>query len=279
MARVEQVPVLYHSSTHNARVGGGFESLPCYRPRPRDLKWLRGSFRLGSQARAEFRHHDRTQAVSQLGRLSGLTSMRLLVLGASGRTGSEIVNLALTRGHEVTAFVRSPQKITPAGSLTIVRGDPHHPESIAAALPGHDAVLSAIGPHPREALRPSTLLTDCARATVEAMAASGVARLAIVSAAVLFPEKGLYFAFFRWLTKHHARDLCTMEDVVRASGLAWTIARPPRLTKSPDLSFRALRDGLPPGSRAMSFRSVAAFMLDAVERRSHVAEVVGLGAL
>jgi hypothetical protein len=67
-----------------------------------------------------------------------------------------------------------------------------------------------------------------------------------------------------------------MEGLVAASGLAWTIARPPRLTKSPELTFRALRGALPPGSRAMSFRSVAAFMLDAVERRAHVAEVVGL---
>lgn len=204
--------------------------------------------------------------------------MRLFVLGATGRTGSEILSLALARGHDVTAFVRSPQKLTPVRSLTIVGGDPRRAETVAAALPGHDAVLSAIGPHPREALRPSTLVTDCARVTVEAMAASGVARLAIVSAAVLFPEKGLYFAFFRWLTRHHARDLRGMEEIVRTSGLAWTIARPPRLTKSPDARFRALRDALPPGSRAMSFRSVAAFMLDAVERRSHVTEVVGLGA-
>src|SRR5262245_66311460 len=127
---------------------------------------------------------------------------------------------------------------------------PQRPEMIAAASPGHDAVLSPIVPHPRDALRPSTLLTDCARATVEAMTAVGVSRLAIVSAAVLFPEKGLYFAFFRWLLRHHARDLYAMEDLVRASCLGWTIARPPRLTNSPDVRFRALRDGLPPGSRA-----------------------------
>src|SRR6266566_3367734 len=123
--------------------------------------------------------------------------MRLFLLGANGRTGTEIIDLARRRGHEVTAFVRSPQKLRPATSLTIVRGDPRRPETIATALPGHDAVLSAIGPHPRDALRPGTLLTDCARATVDAMTASGVARLAIVSAAVLFPEKGVYFRFFR----------------------------------------------------------------------------------
>jgi putative NADH-flavin reductase len=197
-------------------------------------------------------------------------------MGATGRTGSEIVQLALGRGHEVTAFVRSPQKVRAANALSIVRGDPHDPRSIASALPGHEAVLSAIGPHSRDALRPSTLLTDCARATVEAMSASGVARLVIVSAAVLFPEKGLYYAFFRWITTYHARDLRTMENIVQASGLAWTIARPPRLTKSTDASYRALPGALPRGGRAMSFRSVAAFMLESVERRSHVAEIVGL---
>jgi uncharacterized protein YbjT (DUF2867 family) len=161
--------------------------------------------------------------------------------------------------------------------VRVLRGDPRQVDSLAAALPGHDAVLSAIGPHPRDALLgPSTLLADCARAAVDAMTASGVRRLAIVSAAVLFPEKGLSFAFFRWLLRHHARDLHAMEDIVRTSGLAWTIVRPPRLTRSPDASFIALTDALPAGSRVMSFRSVAAFMLDAVERRSHLDEVVGL---
>lgn len=201
--------------------------------------------------------------------------MRLFVIGATGRTGTAILDLARARGHDVTAFVRSPQKLQPDDLLTVVQGNPLRAETIAAALPGHDAVLSAIGPPPREAFRPSTLLTDCARATVEAMAASGVRRLAIVSAA-LFPEKGLYFAFFQWLAQHHVNDLRVMERAVQASGLAWTIARPPRLTKSRESTFLAIRDKLPPGSRAMSYRSVAAFMLDAVERGAHVTEIVGL---
>jgi len=210
--------------------------------------------------------------------------MKLFVIGATGRTGTEILDLARGRGHEVTAFVRSPEKLQRAadrhagvtGHLTIVRGDALQSDSIAAAVGGHDAVLSALGPRPSDALRPSTLLADCARATVEAMHACGVGRLAVVSAAVLFPEKGLSFAFFRWLLKHHARDLRAMEGIVRASGLAWTIARPPRLTTSLDAGFVALRDALPAGRRVMSFRSVAAFLLDAVERESYVHEVVGL---
>src|SRR5262245_5197969 len=224
--------------------------------------------------------------LSQNRRLSGHGSMNLFVIGATGRTGTEILDLAGTRGHHVTAFVRSPDKLQHArthrpgitGALTIVRGDPLSSDSIAAALPGHDAVLSAIGPHPRDALlSATTLVTDCARAPVDAMHRCGVSRLAVVSAAVLFPEQGLSFAFFRWLLKYHARDLRAMERLVSASGLAWTIARPPRLTSSAEASFRAVRNALPAGRPVMSFRSVAAFLLDAVERRSYVGEVVGLG--
>jgi NAD(P)H-binding len=119
-------------------------------------------------------------------------------------------------------------------------------------------------------------MADCARATVDAMIATGVRRLAIVSAAVLFPEKGLFFEFFRWFLQHHARDLRAMEHIVQTSRLAWTIARPPRLTNSTNANFRAVPNSLPPGSRAMSFRSVAAFLLDAVEHQSYTNQIVGL---
>jgi putative NADH-flavin reductase len=215
--------------------------------------------------------------MSQNGRLSGLLGMRLFLLGATGNTGTEILELALSRGHQVTAFVRSPQKLAPSAGLQIVAGDPRNRAALSAALVGHDAVLSALGPPPREALRPgSSLLAECASALVDAMRSAGVARIAIVSAAVLFPEKGLYFTFFQWLLRHHAHDLRAMESVVQASRLEWTIARPPRLVRGPDLAFRALRDALPKGSRSMSFRAVAAFMLEAVEQRSHVHEVIGL---
>jgi putative NADH-flavin reductase len=204
-------------------------------------------------------------------------TMRLFVLGATGRTGAQILDLALDRGHEVTAFVRSPRKITRRNeALRVVAGNPLRADEMAPALAGHDAVLSALGPPGRDALRPSTLMADLATSTVEAMKTASVHRLALVSAAVLFPEKGLFFAFFRWLLRHHARDLAVMEAVVRATPFDWTIARPPRLVASSDMSYRCERDGLPVGANSMSFRAVAAFLVDSVERRTHAREIVGL---
>jgi len=205
--------------------------------------------------------------------------MRLLILGASGHTGRQLVDLALGRGHDVTAFVRSPEKIARRHpQLEVRRGDPQSVDALASALPGHDAVLSALGVRPPRAFRPHALVQDSAASTVAAMTRAGVKRLVLVSAAVLFPEKGLRFAFFRWLLKHVMRDLDGAEQIVRATPLDWTIARPPRLIERPEEVYRATRDALPARAFSMSFRAVAAFMLDAVEQHAHVHEVVGLAS-
>jgi putative NADH-flavin reductase len=205
--------------------------------------------------------------------------MRLLILGANGKTGTQLIDLALARAHEVTAFVRSPEKITRRHPLLhVVRGDPHSVDALAGALPGHDVVLSALGVRPPQAFRPHTLVEDCAASTVAAMTRAGVKRLVLVSAAVLFPEKGLFFAFFRWLLTQIRRDLGAAEQIVRATSLDWTIARPPRLVDGSGEGYRSVRDALPAGGSSMSFRAVAAFMLDAVEHRTHVHEIVGLAS-
>jgi putative NADH-flavin reductase len=204
-------------------------------------------------------------------------TMRLFVLGATGRTGAQVVDLALARGHSVTAFVRSPEKLTQRHErLAVQRGDPSDVEQLTAAVSGHDAVISVLGPPTRDALRPSTLVAQWALITVRAMTASRVKRLVIISAAVLFPMPGLRFAFFRWFLRHHARDLTAMESVVRASELDWTIARPPRLTPAYDASYVSQRDAMPNSQMVVSFRAVASFMLDCAEQHAHVHETVGL---
>src|SRR5256712_3911073 len=75
------------------------------------------------------------------------TAMRLFILGATGGTGRALIDQALARGHRVTALVRSPQKLgSPREGVTALRGDPRSVDQLRAALPDHDAVLSALGP-------------------------------------------------------------------------------------------------------------------------------------
>src|SRR3989442_3550618 len=162
----------------------------------------------------------------------GGRTMRLFILGANGKTGTQLVDLALARGHEVTAFVRSPGKITRRHPRLEVRpGDPHRVDELASALPGHDVVLSALGVRPPRAFRPHTLVQECAASTVAAMTRAGVKRLVLVSVPVLFPLKGLRFAFFRRLLTHVLRGLGAAEPIRRATPLHLTVARTPRLVQ------------------------------------------------
>ena len=72
--------------------------------------------------------------------------MRILIFGATGGTGRELVSQALQSGYDVSAFVRDPAKVTAVDSrLRVVQGDVQRPESLLAAIPGHDAVVSAGG--------------------------------------------------------------------------------------------------------------------------------------
>jgi len=194
--------------------------------------------------------------------------VRLFILGANGKTGTQLVDVALARAHEVTPSSARREKITRRHpSLTVRPGDPHRVTQLAGALPGHDVVLSALGVRPPEAFRPHTLVQECAASTVAAMTRAGVKRLLLVSAAVLFPEKGLRFAFFRWVLTQVMRDL----GAARADSCAPRLSTGRSRAAAPDRPVgrpvsHAL-DALPARGFSMSFREVAAFMLDAVEHR------------
>ncbi|WP_242342824.1 NAD(P)-dependent oxidoreductase [Anaeromyxobacter terrae] len=204
----------------------------------------------------------------------------LFVLGATGGTGGAILEQALWRGHRVTAFVRSPEKLgSLRHGLTVIPGDPRDADALRAALRGHDAVLSALGP---VGLGPTTLVGDCARSTVAAMKATGVRRLLVVGVAVLFEHDGLLNAIARrTFLRNVARDSAEMERIVSASGLDWTIARPPRLTNGALTRAYGVADGrMPPSARlTISRADVADFLLDELEHPAHVRRIIGLASV
>jgi putative NADH-flavin reductase len=209
-----------------------------------------------------------------------VTPMRLFILGATGRTGQALLGQAKRRGHSVTAFVRSPEKLTEfRGRVVIRKGDPRSVDELQVALPGHDAVLSALGP---PGLGRSTILSDAARATVRAMQTAGVRRLSVVSVGILFDDAGILAAILRrTLLRNIAKDSAEMERIVWSSSLDWTIARPPRLTNGPLAGNYVVADGrLPQGARlSMSRADVASWLLDEIERPAHVHRIVGLASI
>lgn len=70
--------------------------------------------------------------------------MKVAVLGASGRAGSEIVKELSARGHEVTAISRHPEAIPDCAGVTPMKGDAADPSSIAPLIEGNEAVISAL---------------------------------------------------------------------------------------------------------------------------------------
>ncbi len=199
--------------------------------------------------------------------------MRLFVIGATGRTGREIVQQGLARGHDVTAFVRSPESITLRDErLTVLKGNVMDEKQLFDAMQNHDAVLSTLGP--REAFRPSSLLHDSAVATTRAMNRSGVKRLLILSAAAHFP--GIPNRIISFILRNHMRDSLAMEEIVQGSGLDWTIARPPRLTQEECLTYRSREGAAPKMGFTLARKAVAAFMLDAIEQKKHFHKIVGI---
>src|SRR5205807_10554129 len=119
--------------------------------------------------------------------------MKLLVIGATGQTGQEIVQQALARGHQVTAFVRSPENITAKSErLTVLKGNVLDENQLFNAMQNHDAVTSTLGP--REVFKPSSMLHDSALAITRAMDRAGVKRLAVLSADAHFPGIPIRFA-------------------------------------------------------------------------------------
>jgi putative NADH-flavin reductase len=201
--------------------------------------------------------------------------MRLFILGATGATGQHLVDLALQRGHRVTAFVRSPQKLSCHERLTLVAGDPRCTEQLARAMPGHDVILSSLGAIGRG---PTTLLGDCARSTVAAGSISGVQRIFVVSSALLFPDAGLIGALLsRFVFGNVLRDSLAMEEVVKNSGWDWTIVRPVMLTNGLGTGkWRFAADRIPRGGFSIARADVAHCLLDAAEQDLYRKQVIGL---
>ena len=107
-----------------------------------------------------------------------------------------------------------------------------------------------------------------------AMQRSGVRRLVALSVAAHFP--GIPNRIVSFILRSHMRDSLAMEKVVQDSGLDWTIARPPRLTREQYATYRSREGAAPRRGFSVSRKAVEAFMLDAIEQKKHFQKIVGI---
>ncbi|HKO18878.1 MAG TPA: SDR family oxidoreductase [Acidobacteriaceae bacterium] len=206
--------------------------------------------------------------------------MKLLILGATGGIGLKTVGQAIERGHAVTAFVRSPERLKPfAGRIALREGDLLSSVELASAVTGHDAVLSGFGPRLPLAKSDANLLGDFAAALVPAMQRAGVRRLVIVSTAFLFRDSILppTYLFGRLFFPGVVRDATRMEQIVSSADLDWTIVRPPQLTDRPYTGrYRVQAGHLPRFGFNISRADVADSLLRAAEDPSTARKILGV---
>jgi putative NADH-flavin reductase len=186
--------------------------------------------------------------------------MRLFLVGATGGTGRAIRGQAPAQGHAVTAFGRS--------KANDVVGSPLDASALAEAMKGHDAVLSAIG----SGLFSTTIRTESARAILEAMQRTGISRFIVMSSTLNEPavRSRILSHTLLWAP---AKDQRSMEEIIRASAVAWTIIRPPVLTNGPLTGNAALADANT-GRASVSRADVAKLMLDLAEAGSYIRQIV-----
>jgi len=206
--------------------------------------------------------------------------MKLVVLGATGGTGVEIVRQAVERGHLVTALVRSPDRLRVfRDRITVVPGDLLNSGDLARVIEGHDAVLSAFGPRVPISKGDANLLERFAQALTQAMRIAGVRRAVIESVAFLFKNSIMPPAYFlgRLFFPGVVSDTSAMERIFRETDLEWTMVRPTQLTDAPYTGKYRVQEGrLPRFGFKISRADVADCMIRAVDNRFAIRKVVGI---
>ena len=176
--------------------------------------------------------------------------MRVLIIGATGPTGQQLVTQAAAAGHVVAALVRDAARARFTTSVRKAEGDVLDPDSLARAVADQEAVVCSLGSGVTGPFKQMTLLSVGTVNLVTAMKQAGVNRLVCITGIGAGESKGHGLWWYNWLVQPLLlrgvyQDKDRQEAVVRSSGLDWTLVRPSGLTNGPAkglASVRALTD-------------------------------------
>jgi len=206
--------------------------------------------------------------------------MDLIIFGSTGPTGRLLVQQALEQGHRITAFARSPAKMTiQHANLSIAQGDVLDYASVEAAVKGKDAVLSALGVRK---LGRTAVLSEGTRNILMAMEEHGVRRLIQMSSLGVGESKGQFpwhLEILVWLfLRNIYADKEVQERFIRESSVDWTIVRPAALTNGPRRgAYRAwIGKPDPPIKGRISRADVAEFVLKQLTDDRYLKQAPGL---
>ncbi|MCJ1909058.1 NAD(P)-dependent oxidoreductase [Planococcus ruber] len=203
--------------------------------------------------------------------------MKIIVFGATGGVGQAVVKQAVESGLEVTAFVRTPEKLkTSHENLTVVQGDAFKPAEVSAAIAGHDAVVSCLGSS--QGMKKSSELEEMTKHIVAGMQEHGVKRIVYTASAGINNElPGMSGKLMMGMLKNALIDHRAAVDWIESHGLVYTIARPMGLTNGDFTGvYREAKEGVPEKSRTIPRADVAHFLLKALKDPSYENTSVGI---
>ncbi len=207
--------------------------------------------------------------------------MKVIVLGATGTVGRLAVQAMLAEGYQVTAFARMPQRLGfDDPNLSLWAGDALDPLAVSDAVAGHEAAVVTLG---AGADRRSVIRSQGTLNVIQAMQRHGVRRLIVQSTLgaheswsnLDFMWKRLLFGF---LLKQVHRDHELQEQLVRASGLDWTLVRPSAFVD--DAPSAPIREGFGPDMHDLKLKiarsDVAAFLKRQLTDRRYAGQAVAI---
>jgi putative NADH-flavin reductase len=206
--------------------------------------------------------------------------MRIVVVGANGRTGRQVVEQALARGHGVTAVARRPETLPePRPGLAVATADVLDREALAAVPAGADAVVSAVGIGASRT--PTTVYSQGVANLLAARPPGSAQKLVVVSAVPAGPraeqpllQRRIVLPLLDRVFGATYQDMRRMEDLLRRSDADWVALRPPRLVVRAATGRYRMDDRPLPHALSISYADLATALLDAADRLSRTAVYV-----
>ncbi|WP_061859902.1 NAD(P)-dependent oxidoreductase [Priestia megaterium] len=204
--------------------------------------------------------------------------MNILILGATGRVGSQIVTHALHDGHHVTVLVRNPEKIQiNNGNLTIIQGNVLNEDDIVRSIGGVDVVISALNTDG------TTTLSESMPLIIEAMKEQGIQRIITIGTAGILQSRSTPQSMRYQLRKTKGRSVRAAKEhhkvykMLKQSRLEWTIVCPTYLPDRERIGKYRVEDNfLPEGGTEISVSDTAEFTFGQIKNSNYIGLRVGI---
>lgn len=203
--------------------------------------------------------------------------MKIIVFGATGGVGQEVVKQALENGFEVTAFLRTPAKLEISHeNLRVIKGDAFNAAEVAEAIAGHDAVVSCLGSS--QGMKKSTELQEMVKNIVSGMQEHGVKRIVYTASAGIHKElTGISGKLMMGMLKNALADHGAAVEEIQSHGLVYTIVRPMGLTNGEFTGqYREAAEGVPEKSMSIPRADVAHFIVKALKDAQYENSSIGI---